>query len=111
MEATEIIAERQLLFVSPEGQEILSSIQFGAPYFRESHGYCCDCEVPNIERRPYGAGVDGIQVMLLAMGLVESQLKAKCSKGWRILWPDTRTPTSPREIFEAEHFLILRDET
>jgi hypothetical protein len=110
MKDTEVMAERQLLFISPEGKEIFTSVQVGAPYIREAHGVCCDCEVPEVLSRTYAAGVDGIQAILLTLSLLESRLTDKHSKGWRILWPDTREPTSPRELFEADHFARLRNE-
>jgi hypothetical protein len=108
MDKAEIIAERNLLFVKPDGAEINSHIQFGRPYFTEEHGWCCDCEIPRIEKRRYGAGVDGIQALLLTMSLVETLLEVKRSLGWKFLWPDTRHETLPREIFEAGHFLRTR---
>jgi hypothetical protein len=110
MKDIEVMAERQLLFISPEGKEILSSLQIGHPYVKEAHGVCCDCEVPEILNRTYAAGVDGIQAILLTLSLLESRLTDKCSNGWRILWPDTREATSPRELFEAEHFSRVRNE-
>lgn len=109
MKDKEVIAKRQLLFISPEGKEVVSSIQIGAPYFKEEHGMCCDCEVPEVLKKTYAVGIDGIQAILLTMSLLESRLTDKCSEGWRILWPDTRETTSPRELFEVEHFMRIRE--
>ena len=103
-----VIAERELIFVSPEGKEMLSSLQFGMPYSSERHGYCVDFEIPQIEKLRFGAGVDGIQALLLTMSLAESILASKCSEGWKILWPDSRHETNIEEIFEIEHFELLR---
>lgn len=85
MDAAEVIAERSLIFVAPDGTEIASSIQFGRPYFDRQHGCCCDFEIPNLEKRRYGAGIDGIQAILLTMSFVEAILEEKCSKGWKLL--------------------------
>ena len=97
---SEVIAERNLIFVSPDGSEILSSIQIGTPYLNDDHGSCCDFEVPHVVRRRYGAGIDGIRALLLTMSAVEAHLNQLVSKGWKLLWPDTRHETSPAEIFD-----------
>ena len=111
MDRSEVIAERFLIFVSPEGKEILSSVQIGAPYANDDHGTCCDFEVPNVVKRRYGAGVDGIQALLLTMSAVWSHLDLLVSRGWKMLWPDTRDETTTAEIFESEHFARMRNET
>ena len=95
----DVIAERELVFVAPDGLEIASRIQFGRPYFRDIHGFCCDFEIPSVEQQRYAAGVDGIQAITLAMCMAASILDAKCENGWRILWPGTRAETSAKEIF------------
>ena len=81
MNSTEVLAERSLLFVSPDGDEISSTLQIGAPYVDESHGYCCDFEIPEIEKKRYAAGVDTLQALLLTLSLAESILERRCSQG------------------------------
>ena len=99
MDASEVIAERRLIFVRPNGTEVASSIQFCRPYFKDDFGVLCDMEIPGIEKRRWSGGVDGVQAILLAMSLAASILDAKAEKGWRFLWPDTREETSAKEIF------------
>jgi hypothetical protein len=108
MNSIDVIAERSLLFVAPDGTEIISKIQFGRPYTNEAHGWCCDFEIPDVQSRTYGAGIDGIQAILLTMSLAETLLEMKLSDGWKIRWPDTFHEIAPREIFEADHFFKLR---
>ncbi len=108
MDNDEIFAGRSLVFVAPDGTETLSQIQFGRPYMLEELAWRCDYEVPNILKRRYGAGIDGLQALLLTMSLVETLLESKRSDGWRLLWPDSRDETSPRQIFDADHFARMR---
>jgi hypothetical protein len=111
MDTTEIIAERTLLFISLDGSEIASSIQFGRPHLDGKHGFRCDFEIPNVEKRKFGAGVDALQALLLTMSLAESILESKREHGWRMLWPDTRDEILPKDLFEAEHFAKMRNAT
>jgi Domain of unknown function (DUF6968) len=99
MDASEVIAERKLLFIAPDGSEIVSAVQFCRPYFDDSRGFLCDMEIPGIEKRRWGAGVDGVQAILLAMSLAAALLDARVEKGWKLMWPDTRDETSAKEIF------------
>ena len=74
MNAEEIIAERKLIFISPDGNESLSSIQLGKPYSSDEHGYCCDIEIPNIKKRRFASGVDAIQAIQLSIFMLASIL-------------------------------------
>jgi hypothetical protein len=111
MDTTEIIAERSLLFISPDGTEISSSIQIGRPRSDAKHDFRCDFEIPNVEKRRFAAGVDTLQALLLTISLAESILESKRARGWRMLWPDTRDEILPKSLFEAEHFKKTRDPT
>ena len=104
MNAEEIIAERKLIFISPDGNESLSSIQLGKPYSSDEHGYCCDIEIPNIKKRRFAPGVDAIQAIQLSIFMLASILDVMKNKGWKILWPDTRHETTAREIYEVDQF-------
>lgn len=107
MNKDELIAERELIFVSPDGSETLSSVQFSMPYFTDNYGCCCDWEIPSIEKRRFAAGVDGIQAILSAMLMVASHLDVKSDKGWKFLWPDDRSQETVSELFSAEQFKRL----
>jgi hypothetical protein len=108
VDSADVFADRALIFVSPDGSETLSQIQLGRPYMLEELAWRCDCEIPNVLKRRHGAGIDGLHALLLTMSLVETLLEVKHSDGWRFLWPDTRDETSPRQIFEADHFARMR---
>jgi hypothetical protein len=108
MDATDVFANRTLIFVAPDGAETLSQIQFGRPYMLEELAWRCDWEIPNVMKRRYGAGIDGLHALLLTMSLVETLLESKHSDGWRFFRPDTRDETLPRQIFEADHFARMR---
>ena len=100
MDAAEVIAERQLIFVTPEGSEILSSIQFCRPYFSEKYrAYCCDMEIPGVAKRRLSAGMDGVQAIQIAMSLAGTILDLHSRKGWKMLWPDTREEVTVKEMF------------
>lgn len=52
MEPSEVIAARELVFVAPDGSETISAVQLGRPYPNEGLScYCCDFEIPGIEKR------------------------------------------------------------
>jgi hypothetical protein len=108
MDAGDVFAYRTLIFVAPDGLETLSQIQLGRPYMMEELAWRCDYEIANVLKRRHGAGLDGLHALLLTMSLVETLLESKQSEGWRFLWPDTRDETSPRQIFEADHFARMR---
>jgi len=94
MEPSEVFADRSLIFVAPDGVEIPSRLQLGRPRMVQELSWHCDFEVPGVLSRRHGAGIDGLQALLLTMSLVETLLEAKRSDGWRFLWPDTRDETS-----------------
>jgi hypothetical protein len=108
MDVTDVFASRTLIFVAPDGSETLSQIQLGRPYMIEVLAWRCDFEIPNVLKRRHGAGIDGLHALLLTMSLVETLLESKHSDGWRFLWPDERDETSPRQIFDADHFARMR---
>jgi hypothetical protein len=99
MDAAEVIAERPLIFITPEGSEIASSIQFGRPYQSEKFGCCCDMEIPGVEKRRLSGGVDGVQAIQIAMSLAATLLDIRVSNGWKMLWPDTREEVTVKEMF------------
>ena len=108
MEPSDVFADRSLIFVDPDRVEILSQVQLGRPYLVKELSWHCDFEVPGVISRRYGAGIDGLQSLLLTMSLVETLFESKRSDGWRFLWPDTRDEISPQEIFEGAHFARMR---
>jgi hypothetical protein len=99
MDAADVIAERQLIFVKPDGSEIASSVQFGRPYVSDKYGVCCDLEIPGVAKRRFSAGIDGVQAILTAMSLAATILDVRVSEGWRLLWPDTREEATVKEMF------------
>ena len=105
MKQDQIIAERALLFVSPEGVEISSSIQLSKPYVSEKHGTLCDFEIPKVHKKQFGAGVDGIQAIILTMSMVKTILSLKAKKGWKIYWPDTKEEIEVNEIFDVSSLM------
>jgi hypothetical protein len=44
MESGDVFADRNLIFVTPDGQEKLAAIQFGRPYMVEELSWHCDFE-------------------------------------------------------------------
>jgi hypothetical protein len=100
MDSAEAIAERRLIFVTPEGAEFVSSIQFCRPYFSdEFNAYCCDLEIPGVVKRRLSAGVDGVQAIQIAMSLAGTLLDVRVANGWKMLWPDTREEVTVKEMF------------
>jgi len=101
MNQDQVIAERALLFLSPNGQEIESSIQLSKPYKSEEYGTLCEFEIPGIHKKQWGTGIDGIQSIILTMSIVKTILELKAKKGWKMYWPDTREEVLPNEIFDV----------
>ena len=105
-----VIAERELLFIAPNGEEILSSIQLGKPYLSEKYGTLCDFEIPKIHKKQFGAGADGIQAIILTMSMVETILSLKIKKGWAMFLPDTKEEVKLHEIFDITSLMRNRNE-
>ena len=105
MNQDQIIAERQLLFITPEGKEIQSSIQLSKPYASEKYGTLCDFEIPKVHKKQWGAGIDGIQAIILTMSIVKTVLSLKAEKGWKIYWPDTKEEIRIHEIFDVSSLI------
>jgi hypothetical protein len=100
MDSAEAIAERRLIFVTPEGSEVVSSIQFSRVYFSdEFSAHCCDMEIPGVAKRRLSAGMDGVQAIQIAMSLAATILDLHVAKGWKMLWPDTREEVTVKEMF------------
>jgi hypothetical protein len=105
MNQDQIIAERELLFITPEGKEIQSSIELSKPYISEKYGTLCDFEIPKVHKKQWGAGIDGIQAIILTMSIVKTVLSLKADKGWKIYWPDTKEEIQVHEIFDVSSLL------
>ena len=105
MNQDQIIAERALLFLSPDGQEIESAIQLSKLYKSEEYGMLCDFEIPGIHKKQWGAGIDGIQSIILTMSIAKTILELKAKKGWKIYWPDTREEILPNEVFDVSSLI------
>ena len=105
MNQDQIIAERALLFLSPDGQEIESAIQLSKPYKSEEYGMLCDFEIPSIHKKQWGAGIDGTQSIILTISIAKTILELKAKKGWKIYWPDTREEILPNEVFDVSSLI------
>jgi hypothetical protein len=91
----EIIAERDLLVSTDEGDKFTTKIQLGKPYKTEDRGWFCDLFMEGIDTPNYAAGADSLQAILLTLSLAESILINRTKKGWRFFYPDTEELMEP----------------
>ena len=103
-----IVAERDVLAITPTGDRINTKIQFGQPYETEDRGWFCDLFMEGIDKSHYAAGADSLQAILLTMSLAESILIDKVNKGWQLRYPDTEEIMEINEFFNLSSFVSLR---
>jgi len=110
MNQDQVIAEKRLLFINPEGKEILSSVQLGKPYHVDNLGTLCDFEIPKIFPKQYSVGSNGIQAIILGMSTMKSVIGSKLKKGWKIYWPDTKVEMELNNVFDISTLIEKEDD-
>ena len=95
----QFVAERKILFRSPNGNEFVSSILIGIPEKVNEFEWKCSIEIPKVEKIRYAIGIDSLQALVSTLSLAQAILVNRMKKGWELFWPEERHPTTPEEIF------------
>ena len=100
-----VIAEREVLVSTPQGERFTTKIQFGKPYETDNRGWFCDLVMEGIDKSRYAAGADSLQSLLLTMSLAESILIDRIKNGWELYYPDTEEVMDINEFFSLSTFI------
>ena len=96
----EFIAERQLIGIKPDGEEISIVIRIGKPHDSGSADWTCPVELTGLHNklgRIYA--VDSFHALMLAILFVRKLLTSFVEDGGKLLWVDSRKPVDLEELF------------
>ena len=88
---SDIIASRELVAISPDGDRIPVFLRIGRPYQSHTKPDMCSCAValdPLYPNLPDQVGSDSFQALWLACGLAINLLRGYKESGGRILFQD-----------------------
>jgi hypothetical protein len=102
----EPIASTEIVYVPPDGDEILTEIQVGLPREESDSSWACEVEIPEVERLRKIHGADSLQALLLALGFLSDRLEYLSENGATFLWPDTREASRIADILPRLDTLV-----
>ncbi len=94
----ELIAESGIIFCSPDGKEVVTSVQVGQPRQEDDLRWACDVEIPGVDRPRTIHGADSLHALILAIGYLSDRLEHLVSNGGSILSPNNREPAAIDDI-------------
>ena len=94
----EHIAECRIIYCSPDGNEILTSVQVGQPHQDDDLKWACDVEIPGVDRLRTIHGADSLHALILATGYLSDRLQHLVSDGASLLSPNNREPAAINDI-------------
>jgi hypothetical protein len=100
------IASTEIVYVAPDGDEILTAIQVGLPRAESDSSWACEVEIPDVERVRKIHGADSLHALLLALGFLSDRLEYLSENGATFLWPDTREASRIADILPRLDTLV-----
>jgi len=94
----EPIAESSIIFCSPDGKEVVTSVQVGQPRQGDDLKWVCDVEIPSVDRLRTIHGANSLHALILAIGYLSDRLEHLVSSGGSILSPNNREPAVINDI-------------
>lgn len=102
----EPIASTEIVYVPPDGDEVLTEIQVGLPRQEGDGNWACEVEIPEVERLRKIHGADSLHALLLALGFLSDRLEYLSENGATFLWPDTREASRIADILPRLDTLV-----
>lgn len=100
------IASTSIVYVPPDGDEIVTEIQVGQPREDGASSWACEVEIPQVERLRKIHGADSLHALLLALGFLSDRLEYLAENGASFLWPDTREASRIADILPRLDTLV-----
>ncbi|HEX2139088.1 MAG TPA: hypothetical protein VHG33_05190 [Woeseiaceae bacterium] len=100
------IASTEIVYVPPDGDEVLTEIQVGLPRAEGDSSWACEVEIPDVERLRKIHGADSLHALLLALGFLSDRLEYLSENGASFLWPDTREASRIADILPRLDTLV-----
>lgn len=99
MANADVIAEREVTCIFPDGRCETIHLQIGRPQPAPDQDWTCTAAAEELlpEIRVYG--VDSWQALTLAIGLMENVLAEEVRKGAVLHWPDDGTAVQMTDLF------------
>ena len=92
------IAKSEIIYCSPDGDELVTVVQVGQLRQQRDQRWACDVEIPNVERLRTIHGDDSLHALILAMGFLADRLEYLVNSCASVLSPDTREPAAINEV-------------
>ena len=97
----EIVAERDLIGIDPEGSEFQIMLKIGKPYAVDSEQWACPVGAIGLYRRLREVrGKDPLQALMRAFKLLRQMLEFFIDDGGRLLSIEDSSPIDVTEIFD-----------
>ena len=94
----QLIAECSIIFCSPDGKEILTSVEVGQPRQDDDLKWVCDVEIPGVDRLRTIHGATSLHALILAIGYLSDRLQHLVSDGASLLSPNNREPAAINDV-------------
>ena len=96
----EIIAERDLIGINPDGSRFKIMLKIGKPYTVAGGGWACAAGAIGLYTRLREIrGGDSLQTLLQAVKFLKRLMEYFIDDGGRLLLPDEETPVKISDIF------------
>ena len=96
----EIIAERKLFSISPDGQKKILIITIGKPYQVDDVSWACPVNIEGLYKKlKDSVGIDSWQALSLAIALVRQLLGYYIEDGTKLYWEEDGERVSLDDLF------------
>lgn len=103
------IATGAFVLVSPDGRRTPITVKIGWPYAVDANRACCPVGIEGLDGAyPDMEGVDTLQALCLAVGLVRTRLRARLEQGDTLLYADDDDDETGIPVDLDAHFAVPR---
>jgi hypothetical protein len=96
------IAERELVWVKPNGERVAVTLRIGRPYRVNGSDWACPVSAEGFHDQLADIhGIDSFQALVLAQGLLANLMARAIEDGGRFLHADDDTPVDVGRLFAA----------
>lgn len=96
------IAERELVWVKPDGERVPITLRIGKPYRTKGDDWVCPVAAEGFQTKLADMhGIDSFQALMLAQGLLAKLMIGAVEDGGHFLNVDDDTPVDVNRLFEA----------
>ena len=98
----QILAERELLGLKPDGSKSKIIIRIGMPYQSSEVDWACPIEAIGLHKKLADIhGIDSFQALMLSLHLLKQILSRYVEEGGKLYFSDSQTEISIEDLFAS----------